>query len=360
MTGHKSDSRVLAVEHLSKHFPVKAGWSSRASLKIRAVDDVSLHVNVGETLAVVGESGSGKSTLGRSIVRAVDPTRGSIKLKLVDGNWVDITTLRERHLRPLRRNFHMIFQDPFSSLDPRMTVFDIVSEPLVHNEALPREELRKRVVEVLSLVGLSERHLSHYPHAFSGGQRQRIGVARSLVCRPRLIVCDEAVSALDVSVQAQILNLLKDLQRRFDIAFLFISHDIAVVEFIAQRTSVMYVGRIVEMGPTSEIIGRPLHPYTEALLDSVPVADPHRERSRSVIGGEIASPINPPSGCHFHPRCQYSSDLCKSTSPAFREIRPGRFAACHHAESLTLRGMHEARTRPPHAARLWTHGEGLR
>jgi peptide/nickel transport system ATP-binding protein len=340
MNGQASSARpILRVEHLSKFFPVKAGFGARSAELVRAVDDVSLHINAGETLAVVGESGSGKSTLGRSIVRAIDPTEGHVHLNIGEDEWIDLARLTERQLRRLRRHFHMIFQDPYSSLDPRMMVFDIIAEPLLHNEGLSRAVARERVVEVLELVGLGERHLTHYPHAFSGGQRQRIGIARSLACHPRLIVCDEAVSALDVSVQAQILNLLKDLQGRFGLSYLFIAHDIAVVEFLAHRLSVMYVGRMVELGPTREIIGRPLHPYTEALLSSVPMTDPRRERSRMILKGEIASPIHPPSGCHFHPRCPYAGERCKAEVPAWRELEPGRFVACHFADSMRLKGL---------------------
>lgn len=346
MTGQASDQAILRVQNLSKQFDIKSGFGKKSALKVRAVDDVSLHINAGETLAVVGESGSGKSTLGRSIVRAIDPSRGAVQLKLEGGDWVDLAKLSERELRKLRKHFHMIFQDPFSSLDPRMTVFDIVAEPIVHNEGVSREEARRRVIEVLELVGLGERHLTHYPHAFSGGQRQRIGIARSLVCRPKLIVCDEAVSALDVSVQAQILNLLKDLQRQFGLSYMFIAHDIAVVEFIAHRIAVMYVGRMVELGNTRDVIDRPLHPYTEALLASVPLTDPTRERSSAPLSGEIASPINPPSGCHFHPRCPYATERCKAEIPLWREQEPGRFVACHFAGELALKGMSQAPLTP--------------
>jgi len=340
MSGHASDDdTILRVENLSKHFPVKAGFGSRNPLRIRAVEKVSLHIKAGETLAVVGESGSGKSTLGRSIVRAIDPSEGEVELRLDSGEWVNLARLREGELRRLRRHFHMIFQDPYSSLDPRMTVFDIIAEPVIYNEGVSRDEARRRVIEVLELVGLGERHLTHYPHAFSGGQRQRIGIARSLVCRPKLIVCDEAVSALDVSVQAQILNLLKDLQNRFGLSYMFIAHDIAVVEFIAHRIAVMYVGRMVELGETRAIIDRPLHPYTEALLASVPMTDPNRERSHVALKGEIASPINPPTGCHFHPRCPYATERCKAEIPQWRELEPGRFVACHFASELRLKGM---------------------
>jgi peptide/nickel transport system ATP-binding protein len=318
---------------------VRSGFVTRHAVRVHAVDGVSLFINSGETLAVVGESGSGKSTLGRTIVRAIEPTGGTVRLRVEGDDWADLGALSQRELRRLRRHFHMIFQDPYSSLDPRMTVFETIAEPLFYNEGLNRAEARVRVLEVLELVGLGERHLNLYPHAFSGGQRQRIGIARSLVCRPKLIICDEAVSALDVSVQAQILNLLKDLQAKFGLSYLFIAHDIAVVEFIAHRVSVMYVGRMVELSPTRALIERPLHPYTEALLSSVPTTDPNTMRSRIILKGEIASPINPPSGCHFHPRCPYATDRCSTEVPATRELEPSRFVACHHAESLTLRGM---------------------
>ena len=330
---------LLTVQGLTKYFPITQGLLKRVTGHVRAVDDVNLYLNAGETLAIVGESGSGKTTLGRMIVRAIEPTRGKVLLRTNGAGLTDLTALQGEELRTARRHFHMIFQDPYSSLDPRMTVLDIVKEPLVYNQIAKGAEARAKVAETLKLVGLDDKQMSHYPHAFSGGQRQRIGIARSLVCRPKLIVCDESVSALDVSVQAQILNLLKDLQAQFGLSYLFIAHDIAVVEFIAHRVSVMYVGKIVELAATSELFANPRHPYTEALLSAVPLPEPNRTRSRIILEGEVANPADPPSGCYFHPRCRYATAQCEQEAPAWREISPQHFVACHHADQLTLRGM---------------------
>jgi peptide/nickel transport system ATP-binding protein len=342
MSGQISNSttgqRILTVEGLSKFFPITTGLMKRVSGYVRAVDDVSLYVNAGETLSIVGESGSGKTTLGRCIVRALEPTNGKVELRVND-HWVDLTALKGEHLRATRRNFHMIFQDPYSSLDPRMTVFDIVKEPLVYNGLAHGKEVRAKVLETLKLVGLEERHLRRYPHAFSGGQRQRIGIARSLVCHPKLIVCDESVSALDVSVQAQILNLLKDLQQELHLSYIFIAHDLAVVEHISNRVAVMYVGKIVELAASEELFSHPRHPYTEALLSAVPLPDPTRKAKRMILEGEVANPAHPPSGCYFHPRCPYATEQCKKEKPQWREISPEHFVACHHADQLQLKGM---------------------
>ena len=330
---------LLTVQGLTKYFPITQGFLKRVTGHVRAVDDVNLYLNAGETLAIVGESGSGKTTLGRMIVRAIEPTRGKVLLRTNGAGLTDLTALQGEELRTARRHFHMIFQDPYSSLDPRMTVLDIVKEPLVYNKIAHGAEARAKVAETLKLVGLDDKQMSHYPHAFSGGQRQRIGIARSLVCRPKLIVCDESVSALDVSVQAQILNLLKDLQAQFGLSYLFIAHDIAVVEFIAHRVSVMYVGKMVELAATSELFANPRHPYTEALLSAVPLPEPNRTRSRIILEGEVANPADPPSGCYFHPRCRYATRQCEQEAPQWREISPQHFVACHHADQLTLRGM---------------------
>jgi peptide/nickel transport system ATP-binding protein len=342
MSGQTSNSipsqRILTVEGLSKFFPITQGLMRRVSGYVRAVDDVSLYVNAGETLSIVGESGSGKTTLGRCIVRALEPTGGKVELKIKD-HWVNLTALKGEPLRATRRNYHMIFQDPYSSLDPRMTVFDIVKEPLVYNKLAHGKEVREQVLETLKLVGLEERHLRRYPHAFSGGQRQRIGIARSLVCHPELIVCDESVSALDVSVQAQILNLLKELQQELQLSYIFIAHDLAVVEHISNRVAVMYVGKIVELAASEELFNHPRHPYTEALLSAVPLPDPTRKSKRMILEGEVANPANPPSGCYFHPRCPYATEQCKEEKPVWREISPEHFVACHHADQLQLKGM---------------------
>ena len=334
-----ADQRLLNVQGLTKYFPITKGFLKRVVGHVRAVDDVNLYLNAGETLAIVGESGSGKTTLGRMIVRAIEPTRGEVLLRMNGSGWTDIAQLQGETLRAARRHFHMIFQDPYSSLDPRMTVLDIVKEPLVYNKIASGDDAKAQVIETLKLVGLDDKQMGHYPHAFSGGQRQRIGIARSLVCKPKLIVCDEAVSALDVSVQAQILNLLKDLQARFGLSYLFIAHDIAVVEFIAHRVSVMYVGKMVELAATEELFANPRHPYTEALLSAVPLPEPNRTRTRIILQGEVANPADPPSGCYFHPRCQYATEQCKKETPQWREISPEHFVACHHADQLTLKGM---------------------
>ena len=334
-----ADQRLLNVQGLTKYFPITKGFLKRVVGHVRAVDDVNLYLNAGETLAIVGESGSGKTTLGRMIVRAIEPTRGEVLLRMNGSGWTDIAQLQGETLRAARRHFHMIFQDPYSSLDPRMTVLDIVKEPLVYNKIASGDDAKAQVIETLKLVGLDDKQMGHYPHAFSGGQRQRIGIARSLVCKPKLIVCDEAVSALDVSVQAQILNLLKDLQARFGLSYLFIAHDIAVVEFIAHRVSVMYVGKMVELAATDELFANPRHPYTEALLSAVPLPEPNRTRTRIILQGEVANPADPPSGCYFHPRCQYATEQCKKETPQWREISPEHFVACHHADQLTLKGM---------------------
>jgi peptide/nickel transport system ATP-binding protein len=334
-----ADQRILEIDGLTKRFAQTKGFLKRVVGQVNAVDDVSLYVNTAETLALVGESGSGKTTLGRMVVRALDPTAGTIMLRTESSGWVDLTNLSGDALRAARRNFHMIFQDPYSSLDPRMTVLDIVKEPLIHNKIAKGEHARARVRETLGLVGLDVQHMRRYPHAFSGGQRQRIGIARSLVCNPKLIVCDEAVSALDVSIQAQILNLLKDLQQELGLSYLFIAHDLAVVEHLAHRVAVMYVGKLVELAPKRNLFEAPRHPYTEALLSSVPIPEPGHTRSRIILRGEVANPAHPPSGCYFHPRCRYATDLCAQQTPAWREISPEHYVACHHAEAVDLQGL---------------------
>lgn len=333
------DKRILEVRGLTKYFPITAGFLRRVVGHVRAVDDVDLFVKAGETLSLVGESGSGKTTLGRMIVRAIDPTRGEIMLKLDDSTWADLAKLHGEKLRATRRYYHMIFQDPSSSLSPRMRVADIVMEPLLYNKIASGDTAREMVRETLKLVGLQENQMNRYPHAFSGGQRQRIGIARSLVCQPKLIVCDESVSALDVSIQAQILNLLKDLQNQLGLAYLFIAHDLSVVEHISDRVVVMYVGKVVEVAETRALFAKPLMPYTEALLSAVPVPDPNRTPGRIVLQGEVPNPVNPPSGCYFHPRCPYATERCVLETPPLREVVPGRFAACHYAETLNLKGM---------------------
>ena len=330
---------LLEVINLRKYFPIEQGFLRKSSQAVKAVDDISFTIYEGETFGLVGESGSGKTTLGRCIVRGLDPTQGVINLHLPEEGVIDLASLDKKGLRAVRRHFHMIFQDPYSSLDPRMTVRDIIAEPIRNNKLASGNEVNDRVIKLMETVGLEVQHLKRYPHAFSGGQRQRIGIARSLAPQPRLIVCDEAVSALDVSIQAQILNLLQDLQEEFNLTYLFIAHDLSVVEHIADRVAVMYVGQIVEMSETQDLFAKPKHPYTEALLSAVPTTDPEIKMDRIILPGEIANPADPPTGCYFHPRCQYAQDICRTKKPVTEEIEPGHFVACHLAKELDLRGV---------------------
>jgi oligopeptide transport system ATP-binding protein len=320
---------LLEVKNLKVHFPVQHGVFSRVKAWVKAVDDVSFAIEPRETLGLVGESGCGKTTLGRAIVKLVKPTAGSV---LFEGE--DIAHLGGNALRARRRKFQMIFQDPYGSLNPRMTVGQIIGEAIdIHRLAADRAARQQRIVELLKAVGLDAAHAQRYPHEFSGGQRQRIGIARALAVEPRLIVCDEPVSALDVSVQAQIINLLQDLQQQRGIAYLFIAHDLAVVEHISRRVMVMYLGKIVEQGLAQEVNAAPKHPYTQALISAVPVVDPDSKRHRIVLPGDVPSPINPPSGCPFHPRCPVAQlPRCQNDVPALREITPGHWASCHFAK----------------------------
>ncbi len=319
---------LLEVRNLKVHFPVRHGLFSRAREFVRAVDGVSLSLAPGETVGLVGESGCGKTTLGRAVMRLTQPTAGEI---IFDGE--DITRLGSDALRARRKKFQMIFQDPYGSLNPRMTVADIIGEALdIHRLAPAAADRRARIEALLKDVGLDASHAERYPHEFSGGQRQRIGIARALAVEPRLIVCDEPVSALDVSVQAQIINLLQDLQREHGIAYLFVAHDLAVVEHISHRVLVMYLGRIVESGDAPSVCRAPLHPYTQALLSAVPTVDPDSKRQRIILSGDPPSPIHPPGGCPFHPRCPVAELRCQREVPALREIAPGRHAACHLAK----------------------------
>jgi oligopeptide/dipeptide ABC transporter ATP-binding protein len=315
---------VLEVADLKKHFPIKQGLLRRTTGHVYAVDGVTLSIRAGETLALVGESGCGKSTVGRAILRLIEPTGGSIK---VNGN--NITHLSKTELRPFRRAMQIIFQDPFSSLDPRMSAGNIVSEPLrVHGVGNAKERVA-RVAAIFERVGLRAAQMDNYPHQFSGGQRQRIGIARALALEPSLIVADEPVSSLDVSIQAQILNLVMDLQEEFGLTYLFISHNLAVVEHISHHIAVMYLGRIVEYTDKRTLFTAPQHPYTESLLAAVPVPDPKIKRKKIVLQGDVPSPVKPPPGCHFHTRCPYAIDRCRVESPALREVRPGQLVACH-------------------------------
>jgi oligopeptide/dipeptide ABC transporter ATP-binding protein len=315
---------VLEVNDLKKHFPVRKGILRRAAGYVFAVDGVSFSIGPGETLGLVGESGCGKSTVGRTVLRLIEPTAGSIAL---DGH--EITRLGKAALRPYRRQMQIIFQDPFSSLDPRMTAGDIVGEPLrVHGIARGRDRTA-RIAALFERVGLRTAQMANYPHQFSGGQRQRIGIARALALSPKLIVGDEPVSSLDVSIQAQVLNLMMDLQRDLGLSYLFISHNLAVVEHISHRVAVMYLGRIVELADRKTLFTTPQHPYTELLLSAVPVPDPSIKRKKHILQGDVPSPVNPPTGCHFHPRCPYAVERCKVETPALREIKPGQLVACH-------------------------------
>lgn len=334
-----SSKPLLEVQGLKKYFPIEKGLLRRVTGYVKAVDDVSFYINEGETFGLVGESGCGKTTLGRCIVRGIDPSSGEVKLQLPDESVVDIASMTNQELRAVRRHMHMIFQDPYASLDPRMTVLDIIAEPLRNNNLAKGEALTDRVKELMQVVGLEVQHLRRYPHAFSGGQRQRIGIARSLAPNPRLIVCDEAVSALDVSIQAQILNLLQDLQEEFNLTYLFIAHDLSVIEHISDRVGVMYVGKIVEMAETEDLFINPKHPYTEALLSAVPKTDPDVKMERIILPGEVANPADPPSGCYFHPRCNYAQDVCRQQAPAWEEVTPGHFVACHFSQELELKGV---------------------
>lgn len=316
---------LLKLIDLKKHFPVRAGLLGRPGAFVRAVDGVGLEIGEGETLGLVGESGCGKSTLGRTVLRLLEPTAGRIVYR-----GEDITGLDGGRLRGLRKSMQIIFQDPYSSLNPRMTVGSIVGEALAIHGIGARSERRDRVMELLREVGLHPDAYSRYPHEFSGGQRQRIGIARALAVEPAFIVCDEPVSALDVSIQAQILNLLMELQGSRGLTYLFISHDLRVVEHLAGRVAVMYLGKIVELGPTDELFSGPLHPYTIALLSAVPVADPVSRKKRIILKGDVPSPVDPPSGCHFHPRCPYRTEICDKEAPAFIEHGSGRMASCHN------------------------------
>jgi oligopeptide/dipeptide ABC transporter ATP-binding protein len=315
---------VLAVENLTKHFPVRSGFFGRTVAQVRAVDGVSLHIRRGETLGLVGESGSGKSTVGKAVLRLLDSTSGRIHL-----HGEDITQLSGQGLRDARRKMQMIFQDPYASLNPRLKTSDIITEPLENFEKLSGKQRRERAAELLDRVGLRREALKRYPHEFSGGQRQRLGVARALALNPSLIVADEPVSALDVSVQAQVLNLLIRLQREFNLAYLFISHDLGVVEHISHRVAVMYLGQLVEVADKETLFTDARHPYTEALLSAVPIPDPTYKRKRIILSGDVPSPINPPSGCRFHTRCPYAEARCKVEIPAMRELSPGHSVACH-------------------------------
>ena len=319
---------LLEVNHLTKHYPVRKGVFSQVSGQVHAVDDVSFWIADGETLGLVGESGCGKSTTGKAILKLIDPTAGTI-----DWRGCRIDQLSAGEMRPYRRELQAVFQDPYSSLNPRMRAADIVAEPIRNFEAAAAGEIHDRVASLFEKVGLRPDQMVKYPYEFSGGQRQRLGIARALAPKPRLIVCDEPVSALDVSVQAQVINLLMDLQDELGLSYLFVAHDLAVVEHISHRVAIMYLGKIVELTDKRSLFASPQHPYTEALLSAVPVPDPGKEKKRVVLLGDVPSPINPPAGCRFHTRCPYAEQRCRIEEPAMKEVRPGHFVACHLREA---------------------------
>lgn len=335
----KGRTPLLEVKNLRRFFPIRKGLLRRVVGQVRAVDDISFHINKGETLSLVGESGCGKTTTARCVLRALKPTAGEVLFKTAEGEVIDTAGLPKGALKPFRHQMQMIFQDPFSSLNPRMTVFDIVAEPLLASGVKNREQRRRRVEELLDLVRLRPEFMQRFPHAFSGGQRQRIGIARALALNPSLIVADEPVSALDVSVQAQILNLMLDLQDELGLTYLFVAHDLSVVKHISDRVAVMYVGKIVEIAETKTLFQAPKHPYTEALLSAVPKPDPRRRSERIVLQGEVADPAHPPSGCYFHPRCAHAIDRCKTETPQLEELEPGHYVSCHRAREITLQGV---------------------
>ncbi len=333
------DNTILEIKDLKLHFPIHRGLLQRVVGHVKAVDGVSFKLRDGEVLGLVGESGCGKTTVGRTILRLYDPTSGEIWYYRKNGERVNLADINQKQMKPLRREMRMIFQDPFSSLNPRLTVKDIISEPLeIHNVAHGKAA-ELRVAELMESVGLNPALMRRYPHEFSGGQRQRIGLARTLSLNPRLIVADEPVSALDVSVQAQVLNLLQELQAKLGLTLIFVAHDLSVVEHISDRIAVMYVGKIVEMADTSELLEHPMHPYTEALLSAIPPADPDIRQERIQLQGEVPSPANPPSGCIFHPRCRYAKSECSQKVPVLTEVEPGHFVSCHFAKELHLKGI---------------------
>jgi peptide/nickel transport system ATP-binding protein len=338
------DNRLLEVKNLKVYFPVRKGILKRTVGHVKAVDDVNLYIKESETLGLVGESGCGKTTTGRAILRLIEPTGGEIlfRSKKLAGpgqpyKEVDIATATPAQLKSLRPNMQIIFQDPYSSLDPRMTVASIVGEPLDVNGVAKGTELGDRVKSLMEAVGLNPDQMKRYPHQFSGGQRQRIGIARALALDPQLIVADEPVSALDVSIQAQVINLLQKLQKTFGLTYLFITHDLSVIKYISDRVAVMYLGKIVELAQTEQLFSNPKHPYSEAIMSAVPVPDPEYEADQIILEGDVPSPLIPPSGCYFHPRCRYAKDVCKRESPSYQALGQAHYVACHFTDSLKLR-----------------------
>ena len=334
--GNNGQTTLLDVRGLVKYFPIKRGFFRRTVGMVKAVDGISFDIKEGETLSLVGESGCGKSTTARSIVRAYEPTAGEIIFNTQDGQSVDLAQLSLVEMRPIRRELQMIFQDPFSSLNPRMNIYEIISEPLLVHGIGTSSEREERVAELLRVVRLRPEYMRRYPHAFSGGQRQRIGIARALALNPRLILADEPVSGLDVSVQAQVINLMMDLQDQLGLTYLFVSHDLSVVKQISNRVVVMYVGRIAEVGTPQELFESPKHPYTAALMSSVPKPHPSQRSKRYVLEGEVANPASPPTGCYFHPRCPFATDQCKVEVPPLVKSKDGRLVSCHRADEIEL------------------------
>ncbi len=336
MASNTTGAPLLKVEHLTKEFPAEAGMlAGRFSKRVvSAVNDVSFEIHAGETFGLVGESGCGKSTTGRTIMRLTNPTAGKV---FFEGK--DVSKMSKHELKDLRREMQFIFQDPYASLNPRMTIGEIISEPMTIHNVGTKEERMKTVRELLDVVGLNPEHINRYPHEFSGGQRQRIGIARAFALKPKLIICDEPVSALDVSIQAQVLNLLKDLQDKYGTAYLFIAHDLSVVQHISDRVAVMYLGKMVELSDWKTLYTEPHHPYTQSLLSAVPVPDPdvQKTRARIILAGDPPSPIDPPSGCRFHTRCPIAKEICGSQQPDFKEVAPGHFCACHFAEKFPIK-----------------------
>ncbi|MBX3015233.1 MAG: ATP-binding cassette domain-containing protein [Caldilineaceae bacterium] len=337
-------SPLLDVRGLKMHFPIPAGLFGKVAGYVKAADDVSFQLYPGETLGLVGESGCGKTTVGRCLIRAYAPTAGQLFYQPMDGAPVDLAQLSREELQPYRTQIRMIFQDPYSSLNPRMTVFEVISEVLRANTTLSATAMEERVAQMLRQVGLRPEYMRRYPHAFSGGERQRIVIARALITEPRLILADEAVSALDVSVRAQILNLMEDLRTRYNLTYLFVSHDLSVVRYLCDRVIVMYVGKVAEIAPVDQLFQHPKHPYTEALLSSVPIDNPRQRtaRARIRLEGEVADPSHPPSGCYFHPRCRYAQERCRTETPPLLEVTPGHWSACHFAKELELVGAEQS------------------